>query len=148
MHSRDREPQDPATGTRADTPPQMRSKHPEEWEGDLNPDRKAGQNIGSPHGEGETTAYDYKDLHNTLQEFDDSELRQIRVVPPGERLQQGGTYLDLGNRERGEFTATGEMAAGERDRIVPKSEVPYSLWNRLRGVDEGERDVERGRSGA
>jgi hypothetical protein len=146
MKSRDRAPEDPGSRTHADTPPQAGEQHPDRWERDLNPDRLAGQNIGLPHGE--ATAHDFKELHASLSDFDREELRKIRVVPPGERLQQGGTYLDLTDRDRGEFTATGDMRAGTSDRIAPKAEVPYSLWNRLRGVDEEERDVERGRSGA
>jgi hypothetical protein len=118
-------------------PPQAERKHPPEWERDLNPDRMAGQNIGIPSDL--PTAYDFKELHDTLTDFANDELRQIPVVPPGGRLKQGATYLDLCSSGRDEFTATGEMAAAPGDRLVPKGDVPYTIWNRLRGIDDPER---------
>lgn len=128
--------------------PQTEHKHPEEWERDLNPDRMAGQNVGERAAERETelpTAYDVKEVHRTLHDaFRDDELRQIPVLPAGERLQQGATYLDLRDPSRDEFTATGRDAAGEENWYVPKDRVPYSLWNRLRGVEDPERLPERG----
>jgi hypothetical protein len=121
--------------------PQTESRHPPEWAGDLNPDQMAGQNIGEParqaHRE-RRSARDHKELNRALSDrFSDDELGQITVLRPGDRLQQGATYMDLRDPERREFTATGEMEAGEA--IVPKDEVPYQVWNRLRGVDDPER---------
>lgn len=128
--------------------PQTEKKHPKEWEGDLNPNRMAGQNIGEIASEderGSANARDVKDVHRSLsQEFGDDELRQIPIVQEGERLQQGARYLDLRDADRREFTATGDMSAAGESRLVPKDEVPYSLWNRLRGVDDPERIPERG----
>ncbi|HEX8903538.1 MAG TPA: hypothetical protein VF771_01710 [Longimicrobiaceae bacterium] len=121
--------------------PQAEAKHPPEWERDLNPDHMAGQNIGAePDREVQVqTAYDVKPLHRGLSDFPDDELRQVPVLPRGERLQQGGTYLDLRSPERGEFTATGDMAADEGHAYVAKDQVPYETWNRLRGVRDPER---------
>ena len=113
-------------------------KHPDPYQHDLNPHAMAGQNIGS----GETqpaktapTAYDLKPVHRRVQEFSDAELKQLRILPEGTRLEQGATYLDLANLELGEFTATGEMSAGPHNWIVAKKEVPYELWNQLIGVE-------------
>lgn len=127
--------------------PQTEHKHPAEWERDLNPDRMAGQNIGERAGDREQqlpTAYDVKEVHRSLHaDFEDDELKQIPVLRTGQRLQQGATYLDLRDESRREFTATGDQEAGERNRYVPKDEVPYSLWNRLTGVENPERIAER-----
>jgi hypothetical protein len=117
-------------------------KHPEPYQHDLNPDAMAGQNIGL----GETqaaktapTAYEVKPVHQYLQEFADDELKQIRILPPESRLEQGATYLDLANLALGAFTATGDMQVGPHQWIVAKKEVPYQLWNRLLGVETPER---------
>ena len=122
--------------------PQADRKHPEEWQGDLNPGHMAGQNLGVPSTDRETglrTAYDAKELHRSMSELNDEELKRIPVIAEGERLQQGSTYLDLRDPERGEFTAMGGMVAGGENAYVPKDRVPYPTWNRLRGVDDPER---------
>jgi hypothetical protein len=120
--------------------PQVQSlpKHPAPYQQDLNPDAMAGQNIGV----GETqaakeapTAYDLKSVHRRLQEFSDADLKRLRILPAGSRLEQGATYIDLRNLALGEFTATGEMHAGPNNWMVAKKEVPYELWNRLRGEE-------------
>lgn len=118
--------------------PQTERKHPEEWSRDLNPDRLEGQNIGIPRDD-LPTAYDVKEVHRSLRGFEDDELKQIPVVPGGERLRQGATYIDLSKPAQGEFTATGEMSAESAHCIVPKSDTPYPLWNRLRGIDDPQR---------
>jgi hypothetical protein len=138
MEDRDRHDE---IGTRRDELaglPQTEKKHPTEWSRDLNPDRLAGQNIGIPP-DGLPSAFDVKDVNRSLSRFADDELRQIPILPEGERLLQGATYIDLTNPGRGEFTATGEMSARSGERLVPKSDVPYPLWNRLRGIDDPER---------
>ena len=122
--------------------PHPGEQHPEEWRRDLNPTALAGQNIGptAPQpGIGAGTAYDLKAAHQRLQEFTDDELKQIPIVPAGSRLEQGATYLDLKDPERGEFTATANQEAGPNDWYVPKRGVDYQLWNRLIGVDNPER---------
>lgn len=129
--------------------PQSEQKHPSEWQQDLNPNHLAGQNIGPDSDDleqGLPTAYDVKEVHRTLSDaFQDDELRQIPVVPPGSRLQQGATYVDLRDAEQREFTATGQMTADAEHWYVPKDQVPYSLWNRLTGVENPERLAERPR---
>lgn len=127
--------------------PQSEVKHPPEWQADLNPNHLAGQNLGPRAEDLETgllSAYDRKDVHRGLSRFADDELKQIPILSAGRRLQQGATYIDLRSPERGEFTATGGMTASDDDLLVPKAEVPYTIWNRLRGIDSPERVPERG----
>jgi hypothetical protein len=117
-------------------------KHPEEYERDLNPDAMAGQNIGDAEAQPSKrgrTAYDVKEAHNRLQNLSDDELKQIRILPEGSRLEQGATYIDLKDPERREFTATGDMEAGPDNWYVAKKDVHYNLWNLLIGVDNPER---------
>lgn len=131
----------PDVGTRraeAKQPPQAEKKHPDEWERDLNPDRLEGQNVGASGGD-LPSAHDFKDLRQRLDDLSPEELREISIAPPGSRLRQGATYMDLAKSDRSEFTATGERTAGEDERLAPKDEVSYPLWNRLRGIDDPER---------
>lgn len=126
---------------------QTELKHPAEWQPDLNPDHMAGQNIGQRSDDleqGLPTAYDVKEVHRTLHDdFQDDELKQIPILQMGQRLQQGATYIDLRAAHREAFTATGNMEAGAENWYVPKDQVPYSLWNRLTGVENPERIAER-----
>ncbi len=117
---------------------------PDEWQQDLNPNPMAGRNVGleGPHPEKENdapNASDIKELHSVLEGYTNDELKQIRVLPSGSRLEQGATYIDLMDPERKEFTAMGAMEAGPNNYYVPKTEVGYQLWNRLIGVDNPER---------
>jgi hypothetical protein len=115
-------------------------QHPERYRHDLNPNPTAGQNHGplgnSPSA---TTAYDVKDVHQTWRDLSDADLKQLPVVPEGERLKQGAVYLDLNDPGRGEIKALGNMEAGREHRYVAKQDVPYPLWNALIGVDTPER---------
>lgn len=122
--------------------PQNEQKHPEEWESDLNPNRMAGQNIGPQSADRERglqTAYDLRSVHRSLQQFEDDDLKRVPIVPAGARLQQGATYIDLNDPKREEFTALGDMQADQDSCYVPKSEVPYPVWNRLIGVENPKR---------
>ena len=117
-------------------------QHPEAWREDLNPNRMAGQNIGldNPHPEQTArTAYDVKEAHRMLEGLTDDALKQIPVLWPGARLEQGATYIDLRDPRRREFTATGDMSAGEDNWYVPKDAVDYQLWNRLIGISNPDR---------
>jgi hypothetical protein len=111
-------------------------KHPQPYQDDLNPQAMAGQNLGIPeaqpakHG---ATAYDVKPVHERFKHFSDDELKQLRILPVGSRLEQGATYIDLNNLDLGEFTATGDMHVGQHHWLVAKKDVPYELWNRLLG---------------
>ena len=121
--------------------------HPDEYIGDLNPNFGAGMNVDhmGQHPEkasGVATAYDVKAAHRRLGEFSDDELKQIPILPPGARLEQGATYIDLRSHDHKELTARGDMEARPSNWYVPKSEVDYQLWNRLIGVDNPERTGE------
>ncbi len=124
--------------------PQARAldTHPEEYQDDLNPNAMAGQNIGvgetAPFREART-AFDVKGAHRRLNALADDDLKEIRILPEGSRLEQGATYLDLKDLDRGEFTATGDMEAGRDNWYVAKKDVHYNLWNLLIGVDNPER---------
>jgi hypothetical protein len=117
-------------------------QHPEEWRGDINPDRLAGQNVG-PASSGQEkltrTAYDVKEVHRRLRGFTDDMLKQIPILDEGTRLQQGATYIDLDDPDAREFTGMGDMEVGPDSYIVPKDEVDYQLWNMLIGVENPER---------
>jgi hypothetical protein len=110
-------------------------KHPEELRTDLNPNALAGQNIGSEAGHPEQagrTLYDVKDAHTRFAELSADDLKHIRIVPPGARLLNDATYIDLDDPERREFTATNEMEAGDGRLLVAKADTHYEVWNRLR----------------
>ena len=79
------------------------------------------------------TAKDVKELHARFNDWLDSDLDEIPVLPEGARLDQNATYVDLSLDEPVEFTATGDMEAGPGQFFVPKDDVPYQIWNRLRG---------------
>jgi hypothetical protein len=111
-------------------------QHPERWRRDLNPNLDAGQNDGQrgnvDHGDWQT-ANDVGDLNRRLRDhgFTDDELKQVPVIPAGERLEAGATYFDLARPERGEFTTRGDENVGRDQVIVPKSGTPYTIWNNL-----------------
>lgn len=117
-------------------------EQPDQWEKDLNPNPMAGQNHGvqsNQEGRYDLTAEDIKELHERLEGFSNDELRKITVLKSGTRLQQGATYINLNDPLRKEFTGMADMSVEENNYIVPKSEVPYMLWNRLIGVENSER---------
>jgi hypothetical protein len=122
------------------------NKHPEPFQHDLNPEAMAGQNLGireaQPSKQG-PTAYDAKPVHERFKQFSDDELKQLRLLPVGSRLEQGATYVDLNSLHLGEFTATGDMHVGPHNWMVAKKDVPYELWNRLLGVEPHERSRTR-----
>lgn len=109
---------------------------------DLNPDFLAGENDGTQGpqpGKNAPSAYDVKAVRDRLNAIDGEDLKRIPVIPPGSRLQQGATYIDLARPDRQEFTATGGMEATRGTLYIPKAETPYWLWNRLIGVQNPER---------
>src|SRR5215207_1685083 len=115
---------------------QAKHKHPPEWEQDLNPNHLSGQHIGPQSDtqvQAEWTAFHLRKRGLDLGAVNDEELKRVPIVSPGERLQQGATYVDLRHRPMEEFTARGDMAAGAENAYVPKDRVPYEIWNRLIG---------------
>jgi len=115
-------------------------KHPPKYQQDLNPDAAAGINYGRVgerlQKEGQRTADDVKEAHRLLKDFTDDQLKQIPILPEGSRLEQDATYIDLAAADRKEFKATSGMEAKPGQLLVPKREVDYQLWNRLRGVND------------
>lgn len=121
---------------------QAQQQHPDEWQQDLNPNHLAGQNIG-PASEPDTsgrTAFHLRKAGMEVGRLDDEELKQVPLVDPGTRLQQGATYADLTRQPAFEFTARADMAAGPDDAYAPKDRVPYPIWNRLIGEEEPGQD--------
>lgn len=116
--------------------PQDARKHPFPYERDLNPDHLGGQNIGLPFDY--IMAADRKDLTRAaeLEGFTMDELRQIPTMPAGARLERGKAYLDLRDARRLPFHATDDMVVGIESWVVPKSETPWPLWNRLLGITD------------
>jgi len=112
-------------------------QHPEQYREDLNPDALEGENKGEPLPV--VNAVDIKELVERWPQFTDAELRQIPIVRPGVRLEQGATYLDMREEHPKEFRADGRMEADEYHWYVPKAQIHYSLWNRILGVPEPER---------
>ncbi|HEY9878064.1 MAG TPA: hypothetical protein V6D29_06385, partial [Leptolyngbyaceae cyanobacterium] len=113
----------------------------DEFQRDLNPDSRAGNNVSvaDEPGRFDRSAADIKELHERLSDYTVEDLRQIPILPAGTRLKQGATYINLLDPLREEFTAMANQAADEGDYIVPKSQMPYDLWNRLTGVENPDR---------
>ena len=123
---------------------QPKDRTPDDFDHDLHPNSGAGvnhQQLGANPEMAAPSAETMEELHVILSDFNNDELRRIMILQPGDRLEQGATYLDLRKPDREEFKATGEMVVGPPNinLIVPKSQVDYQLWNRLRGVDNPER---------
>ena len=109
---------------------------------DLHPDPGAGVNdwTQTHHAHSSPlTAFDVKDAHDRLQGWEDEDLKQIPVLPAGTRLEQGAVYINLRQPQPAEMMARGDLVAGDGDWYVPKSGVPYWLWNRLIGISNPER---------
>jgi hypothetical protein len=108
----------------------------------LHPNMLAGVNdskLGPLPSKTGRTLYDYKDMQRRFRWLTDDEMKRIPVIPEGSRLEQGATYIDLRDEHPREFKATAEMVAGPNNLYVPKSDVDYVLWNRLRGVNDPRR---------
>jgi hypothetical protein len=109
----------------------------DDFDVDLNPETMQGQNL-SPAGvhpqKRARTARDVKEVHARFRDWLDSDLEEIPVMPEGSRLEQGATYIDLRDEQPTEFTATGGMQVESGRLVVPKSDVPFEIWNRLIGV--------------
>ncbi len=110
----------------------------DDFDKDLRPDEFAGNNDGADTAQNEKSApsaYEFKELHDRFPQLDNADLKNIPILPADTRLAQGATYLDLNNPEKGEYSAVGNETVGEKDYIVPKTEVGYPLWNRLTGKE-------------
>ena len=113
-----------------------RPTRPPAWQPDLNPNHTAGPNIGRQSDariEAEWTAFHLRKRGMDLGCVNDEDLMQVPVLSHRERLQQGGTYVDLTHQPLEEFTAPADMRAGSDNHYVPKDRVPDEIWNRLIG---------------
>ena len=122
---------------KAERQPQPHPAQPDDFVEDLRPDNFAGANYGvrsEPLDLG-LRASDIKELYDKLADLTDDELRNIVIVPLGERLEQGAKYIDLQHLEWGEFVATADMIADEDHYFVPKKHTDYVLWNRLKRLN-------------
>jgi len=88
---------------------------------------------GPGHVEESFVAADSKRVHDLLPWLDSSQLEQLAVLNEGTRLEQGGVYLDLRDRERGPFKAIGGESADAPHLYVAKRDLDHELWNRLTG---------------
>ena len=110
----------------------------DDFDKDLRPNEFAGENNGADTAQNEKSApsaYEHKELHDRFPQLSSADLKNIPVLPAGTRLDQGATYLDLNNPDKGEYSAVSNETVGEKDYIVPKKEVDYLLWNRLTGKE-------------
>ncbi len=110
----------------------------DEFSDDLNPQAQAGLNFGDegPDTTQGTPASDMKEMYTKLPNLSASELSDLPVVAAGTRLEQGKTYMDLNDLERGEFAGMASMTAEADHRLVAKDAVGYDLWNKLRGNED------------
>ena len=104
------------------------------FDDDLQGDNRAGQHAGV-NATRTYSAYDIKELHEKMSDFDNGELKRIPILAHGERLEQGAKYLDLSDPDRAVFVAQGSQEAQDPHLYVPKAALDYELWNRLTGVD-------------
>jgi hypothetical protein len=127
--------------------PETRTEEVEQTRGhsfteELRTQPHSGENAGTggPHAEkASRTAYDIKDAHDSFNRLPDDQLKLIPILPEGAQLEQGATYFDARRPEQGEFRARADTFAGSDNWYVPKSEVPYQLWNTITGVENPER---------
>ena len=120
------DPRKTDTGTVAETT--------DSFDDNLSGNNRAGQHAGS-HPTRTYSAYDVKALHESMGDFDNSELKRIPILAHGERLEQGAKYLDLSDPSRTVIVAHGATEAQDPHLYVPKSGTDYELWNRLTGRD-------------
>lgn len=128
---------------RAEETYQPGEQNVDQYDRDLDPDGMAGRNVAGQgpdpvHDGSARSAYDVKAVHARLNDLTDDDLKAIPILPEGQRLKQGATYVDLLG-DRSEITATGDMSAEKGTAYAPKDSVDYQVWNRLIGVTNPER---------
>lgn len=124
---------------------QPKDRQPDSFDADLHPNSNAGINdaqLGANPEQDAQPATDVTALRAALPGFDEAELKRISVLRPGDTLEQGATYLDLRDMQRGEWTAERPADVGPDDLFIAKQVTDYQLWNRLRGVDDPRRTGE------
>ena len=76
------------------------------------------------------TAFHLRKRGHELGGLDDEDLKQVPVLSPGTRLQQGATYINLTDPAPHEFTATGSMRAAAGvlcGALTPAGRLPVAL---------------------
>ena len=76
---------------------------------------------------------DIKQVYDILPEWHKDEIKRLRFVPPGTRLNSGDIYIDIRNTAAGELVAHGEETVGE-ELLVPKHDTDYEIWNKLKAT--------------
>jgi hypothetical protein len=123
---------------------QPKDQQPDSFDHDLHPNINAGVNdvtVGANPELDAITAYDMKEIHDLLPNFNDDELKRIVIMPEGSVLKQGATYLDLRHAGRGEIKVERPEQVGppNLNLFIPKTETDYEAWNKLRGITDPER---------
>jgi len=111
----------------------------EDFDRDLHPNSQLEDITGLDNENRREMAFNNKELVNAYPQLTKDELKRLIILPEGAALEQGSTYFDLKDRERGEFTAANGNSAGPENWYVAKSQVDYPLWNRLTGVENPDR---------
>jgi hypothetical protein len=87
----------------------------------------------------ERTAADVNNLYPRLSQLTRDQLRSIPLLDAGTRLQEGKTYLDVRQLDKGEFFAGVGQVVRPGDEIVAKHQVDYQMWDSLSGQAEPSR---------
>ena len=123
--SKDTIPQQKPLGTDAD------------FDNDLHPHNRAGQNDSPDRNEGRS-AFMLKEnestLHPRLQALPNQELKQIPLLDTGTRLQEGAAYLDLRNLNGGAFQGMNNREVSADDAFVAKSHLDHEQFAYLTGA--------------
>lgn len=100
----------------------------------LHADQHTGQQGVLPSAQtDDLPAGDIKPVYDLLPDWHKDEIRRLRIVPPGTRLNAGDVFIDLRNRVAGELVAHGEETVGE-ELLVPKHDTDYEIWNKLKAT--------------
>ncbi len=142
-HKSDHHELDAQTGHKNEEP--LDKLNRDDFDRDLRPNEGKGENsgVGSEHNPDRLMrAYDDKALVDAMKDFGSDELKLILIVPVGVKLEQGAKYIDLNDPDRLEIIASGEnpvtphLEAQANQKLVPKSQTDYELWDKLTGKGE------------
>jgi hypothetical protein len=79
------------------------------------------------------TADKLKTRFEWLQSFTDDELREISYCTAEESMKGDELYFDISQPERGIVQGQEGLRVPDGSCLVPKSEVPRNLWDKLVG---------------
>ena len=141
-HKGDHSELDAQTGHKNEAPLDKLDR--DDFDKDLRPNERQGENSGqhSAHASRMMRAYDDKSLVDSMKDFNSDELKGILIVPTGAKLEQGARYVDLNDPDRMEITASGEnpvtphLEAQAGQKLVPKTDTDYEVWDKLTGKSE------------